>query len=96
MIEREGGRCPLCNEIGLTTILQFRHQVNELCVFSHHEDRGCGWQGRLSDLEHHVKSCQIGTTPDQSNPQCRIMHLNMALSLYSVVNHNYTGTVMKK
>ena len=63
-IQREGGACPLCNEPHLTTVLdkRFRRQVNELCVFCRHEDRGCGWQGELSDLERHVQSCPMKNT----------------------------------
>ena len=64
-IQGEGGACPLCNEPHLTTVLdkRFRRQVNEFRVFCHHEDRGCGWQGELSDLERHVQSCPMKTTP---------------------------------
>ena len=55
-IQREGGACPLCKKPHLKTMLdkRFRRQVNELRVFCRHEDRGCGWQGELSDLECHV------------------------------------------
>ena len=68
LIQREGVRCPLCNEIGLKTMLDkgFQRKVNELRVFCHCEDRGCGWQGSLSDLERHVHSCQIEIISDQS------------------------------
>ena len=64
-IQGEGGACPLCNKPHLKTMLdkRFRRQVNELRVFCHHEDRGCGWQGELSDLERHVQSCPMKTTP---------------------------------
>ena len=63
--EHQKGACPLCNEPHFNTILdkRFRRQVNELCVFCRHEHRGCGWQGVLSDLEHHVQSCPMKTTP---------------------------------
>ena len=62
-IQREGGACPLCNEPHFTTVLNkhFLRQVNELRVFCHHEDSGCGWQGELSDLERHVQSCPMKT-----------------------------------
>ena len=58
-IQGEGGACPLCNEPHLNTMLdkRFRRQVNKLRVFCHHKDRGCGWQGGLSDLECHLQSC---------------------------------------
>ena len=64
-IQREGGACPLCNEPCLNTMLnkRFLRQVNELRVFCRHEDRGCGWQGELSDLERHVQSCPMKTAP---------------------------------
>ena len=60
-IQGEGGACPLCKEPHLNTMLDknIRRQVNELRVFCNHEDRGCGWQGQLSDLEHHVHSCSM-------------------------------------
>ena len=41
----------------------FLRQVNELRVFCRHEDRGCGWQGKLSGLERHVQSCPMKTAP---------------------------------
>ena len=65
-IEKKKGACPLCNELHFNTMLdkRFRRQVHELRVFCRHEDRGCGWQGVLSDLEHHVQSCPMKTTPD--------------------------------
>ena len=64
-IQRERGRCPLCRKLQLMTVLdeRFRHQINKLHVFCHHEDRGCGWQGELSDLEHHVQSCPMKNLP---------------------------------
>ena len=64
-IQGEGGACPLCKEPHLNTMLdkRFRRQINELHVFCRHEDRGCGWQGGLSDLEHHVQSCPMKATP---------------------------------
>ena len=64
-IQRERGACPLCKEPQLDTMLDknIRRQVNELYVFCRHEDRGCGWQGELSDLERHVQSCPLKTTP---------------------------------
>ena len=64
-IQRGKGTCPLCNEPHFDTMLNkwFRRRVYELHVFCRHEDRGCGWQGELSDLEHHVQSCPMKTTP---------------------------------
>ena len=35
----------------------YLRQVNQLHVFCHNVDRGCEWQGELSDLKHHVQSC---------------------------------------
>ena len=60
-IQREGGACPLCMTSRWSTVLNkyFQRQVNALHVFCHHEDRGCGWHGELSDLERHVKSCPM-------------------------------------
>ena len=64
-IERSGGACPMCNSPRLNTLLDkhVRRQVNELRVLCRHEDRGCGWEGELSDLERHVRSCPMKTTP---------------------------------
>ena len=42
---------------------RLRRQVNKLRVFCRHEERGCGWQGELSDLEHHVQSCPMKNLP---------------------------------
>ena len=60
-IQGEGGACPLCKEPHLNTVLDkwFRCQVNEVLLFCHHEERGCGWQGELSNFEHHVQSCPM-------------------------------------
>ena len=60
-IQREGGACPQCNTARFNSALNkyFLRQVNELHVFCRHEDRGCGWQGKLSDLECHVHSCSM-------------------------------------
>ena len=41
----------------------FQRQVKALRVFCRHEDRGCGWQGELSDLEHHAQSCPMRDAP---------------------------------
>ena len=46
----------------------FQRQVNELRVFCRHEDKGCGWQGELSDLERHVQSCPMRDQP-QFHPE---------------------------
>ena len=60
-IQGERGACPLCKTPHLKTVLNkhFQRQVNALDVFCRHEDRGCGWQGELSDLKRHVKSCPM-------------------------------------
>lgn len=64
-IQAEGGACPLCNTPHLNTVLNkhFQRQVNALRVLCHHEDRGCGWQGELSDLNRHVNSCPMKEAP---------------------------------
>ena len=60
-IQGEGGACPMCKVPNLSTVLNkhFLRQVNKLCVFCRHQDRGCEWQGELSDLERHVQSCGL-------------------------------------
>ena len=64
-IQAEGKRCRMCKKLHLKTVLdeRFRCQINKLRVFCRHEDRGCGWQGELSDLEHHVQSCPMKNLP---------------------------------
>ena len=64
-IQREGKPCPRCKRPYWRTMKNkdFRRQVNELRVFCHNEDRGCGWQGELSDLERHVQDCPMGDQP---------------------------------
>ena len=64
-IQGGGGACPLCKKPHLNTMLDkhYLRQVNELHVFCHHKERGCGWQGELSDLERHVQSCYMKTAP---------------------------------
>ena len=60
-IQREGGACPLCTTHQWSTMLSkyFQRQVNALHVFCHHKNKGCGWQGELSDLEHHLHSFHV-------------------------------------
>ena len=67
-IEEKGGACPLCNAAHLNTVLNkhFLRQVKELRVFCRHEDRGCDWQGELSDLERHVHSCPMSCAEPMS------------------------------
>ena len=64
-IQGEGGACPLCKRPHWRTMKNkgFQRQVNQLRVFCHHEDRGCGWQGELFDLERHVQSCPMRDQP---------------------------------
>ena len=64
-IQGEGKACPLCKEPYLITMLdkRFRRQVIELQVICYHEDRGCRWQGELSDFARHVQSCPMKTAP---------------------------------
>ena len=64
-IQREGRPCPLCNEPQWSTLRNkcLQRQVRELRVFCRHEDRGCGWQGKLFDLEYHVQSCPKKDVP---------------------------------
>ena len=59
------GLCPLCNTAGFSTMLNgyFLRQVNKLHVFCRYEDRGCGWQGELSDLDRHTRSCPMRNAP---------------------------------
>ena len=64
-IQGEGKPCPLCKRPCWTAMLSkhFQRQVNELRVFCCHEDRGCGWQGELADLERHIQSCPMREIP---------------------------------
>ena len=76
-IQGEGKACPLCKE-PFSTVLNkhFLRQVNELHVFCRHKDRGCEWQGELSDLERHVKSCSLKTAPLMtSGIRCQVIRL---------------------
>ena len=61
-IQKAEKPCPLCKAPVWRTILNkhFQRQVMALQVFCHHEHNGCDWQGKLSDLECHVKSCPTG------------------------------------
>ena len=70
-IQREGGACPMCTTTGFNTVLDkhFLRQVNALRVFCRHEDRGCDWQGELSDLERHVQSCPRTITQSMTGLQ---------------------------
>ncbi|CAI8033424.1 Interferon-induced helicase C domain-containing protein 1, partial [Geodia barretti] len=64
-IQREGGACPLCKKKDWSTMFNkhFQRQVNSLCMFCCHEDRGCGWQGELAAFHPHVNSCPMRDCP---------------------------------
>ena len=64
-IQRERGACPLCKAPRLSTVLNkhFQRQVKSLCVFCHHEERVCGWQGKLGTLDSHAQSCPMRDAP---------------------------------
>ena len=66
MIKEVGGPCAMCKEPNLSTILDkhFRRQLNERHVFCHNKNRGCGWQGELSDyVKRHIESCPMKNAP---------------------------------
>ena len=64
-IQRAGGACPMCKNQSLATTpdIYFRRQVHALYVFCRHKERGCGWEGELSALEHHVDACPWKNSP---------------------------------
>ena len=64
-IEKKQEPCPLCKHSKLSTVLNkhFQRRVTNLYVFCCHEERGCGWQGELSDLERHARSCPMRDSP---------------------------------
>lgn len=66
-IQEEGGVCPLCKASEWSSVLNkhFQRQVKALDVLCRHEDRGCGWQGELSEFQRHVKSCPLKDEPSQ-------------------------------
>ena len=43
----------------------FRRQVNELYVFCRRKDKGCAWQGALSDFKCHIRSCPMSDTQER-------------------------------
>ena len=55
----------MCMKPNLSTTLNkhFLRQVRQLRVFCRHKERGCGWEGELSALEHHVKSYPRKNSP---------------------------------
>ena len=55
-IQKKGQKCPLCNNIPLSTILNkhFQREVKRIRVFC---DNQCSWQGELSALDYHLQSC---------------------------------------
>ena len=71
-IQGEGGACPVCKEKKFTAHPDkyFSRQVHELRVFCRHKERGCGWEGDLSALEHHVQSCPRKNSPTVTIPLC--------------------------
>ena len=63
-IELEG---KACNSSNWHTMLNkhFQRQVTGLKMFCCHQDRGCVWVGELSQLQQHVRSCQMKKEPLQ-------------------------------
>ena len=59
----------MCKETNWSTMLdkQLRRKVQELRVFCHHKERGCRWEGKLSALEQHVRSCPKKNSPIETN-----------------------------
>ena len=92
-IQEEGGACPLCIESHLSTVLNkhFLRQVNELCVFCHHKERGCKWQGELSSLDHHLKSCSYYFSRHIKLLTCTIIILFAHIAKKRLLELNKTG-----
>ena len=74
-IQKEQRACPLCKKQSLVAHpdIHFRRQVHELRVFCNHKERGCGWKGELSALEHHVESCPWKNSPILSTTLCEYL-----------------------
>jgi hypothetical protein len=64
-IQRDGKSCPMCKTLDWNTVLNkhFQRQVNALQMFCCHQNKGCRWQGELSTLIPHVKSCPMRDMP---------------------------------
>ena len=88
-IQEERGACPLCKTPQWSSMLNkhFQHQVNGQRVFCRHDDRGCGWQGELGDLEHHVQSCPMRDGPEQLKLP---LYVNYCISSAHVTIHLHT------
>ena len=63
-IQGEGGACPMCKKEKFVTShdIYFRRQTHGLRVFCDHKERGCGWKGELSALNHHIQTCSWKTS----------------------------------
>ena len=90
---RVQGVCPLCNTAGFNTMLNghFLRQVNKLHVFCRYEERGCGWQGELSDLERHIRSCPMRNAPIMTELPvyvCSNIHTKSLQQYYPLANHH--------
>ena len=87
-IQGEVGACPLCNATNWSTMLSkhFQRQVNALRLFCHHKDRGCEWQGELSDIERHVQSCY------RKDASLAILNLHPDSMLYNICAFYITFT----
>ena len=64
----QGNECPLCNKKYFTTQSNkyFRDRVRSLDVFCEHKEKGCEWKGKVSELEHHMKTCPLRNTPSET------------------------------
>ena len=60
-IQGMGGACPICMMTKWTAVLDkyIRRQIHQLRMFCRRKGKGCEWEGELSELEHHMKSCPI-------------------------------------
>ena len=55
--------CPLCNQKSLLDRCMQNHiaqaMLDKVPVYCYGKPEGCGWQGRLGDLDNHYNKCKI-------------------------------------
>ena len=57
-----GKPCPRCKEgdLDITPLKKDREKINNLMVFCREKESGCGWTGKLQDLEVHLRKEEDG------------------------------------
>ena len=88
----QGNECALCKKKNFTTQPNkyFRDRVRSLDVFCQHKEKGCEWKGKVSELEHHMKTCPLRNTPSKTPREIYNITLRVFFPQFKC-NYSYSG-----